>query len=108
MGIIPNQYPVIWQAIRWWMEKKLWDSAELALQTGYSKARIERGIRGEPEPPTSDFLHSCVDVFGLRASRQRGIEETADVLTDEECVYLLTEPLRIHVRQASLWDNLQE
>jgi len=104
MGMNPNQFPIIWKGICWWMNEKGIIPAHLALLTGYSKGRIERGIRGEPEWISSDFVHACVDVFGLRLSRQRGIEETADVLTDEECVRLLTEPLRIHARQANFWD----
>jgi len=104
MGILPNQYPIIWRAIHWWMRNKSWNSAELAFRTGYSKARIERGIRGEPEPPTSGFLHSCVDIFGLRSSRQRGIEDTTDILTDEECIEVLTAPLRTPPRQGYIWD----
>lgn len=101
---MPNQYPVIWQAISWWMEMRLLKPAKLYLLTGYSKDRIERGIREMTEPLTSDFLHACVDVFGLRNSRQRGIEDTADVLTDEECIRLLIAPLTRPPRQGNLWD----
>ena len=104
MGIKPNQFPIIWRAIRWWMRNKGINPAELYHLTGYSKYRIENGIRGETEWLTSDFLHSCVDVFGLRSSRQRGIEDTIDVLTDEECIELLTAPLRTVPLQGHLWD----
>lgn len=104
MGIKPNQFPIIWRAICGRMKKKLWKPDYLALQTGYSKGRIERGIRDGTEPLTSDFVHACVDVFGLRNSRQRGIEDTADILTDEECVDLLTEPLTTTSHQANFWD----
>jgi hypothetical protein len=104
MGIKPNQFPIIWQAIRDWMLNKGINSARLSHLTGYSKDRIENGIKNETEWITSDFLHSCVDHFGLRSSRQRGFEDTIDVLTDEECIELLTAPLRTIPLQGHLWD----
>ena len=84
---------IIWQGILGWMDKKGMTSATLARLTGHGEDRIERGIRAEPEPLSSDFLHACVDAFGLRSSRQRGIEDTADVLTDDECIELLMQTL---------------
>ncbi len=104
MGIEPNQFPIIWRAIRWWMRNKVINPVELFSLTGCSKYSIENGIRSGTEWLTSDFLHSCVDVFGLRSSRQRGIEDTVDVLTDEECIELLTAPLRAAPLQGHLWD----
>lgn len=104
MGIKPNQFPIIWEAIRCWIHSKGINAAELSLLTGYSKYRIENGIRSGTEWLTSDFLHSCVDVFGLRFSRQRGIEDTTDILTDEECIEVLTARLRTTPSQGYLWD----
>jgi len=104
MGINPNQFPIIWQAIGFWMRSKGISVKKLSFLTGYSKYRIENGIREGTEWITSDFLHSCVEVFGLRSSRQRGIEETIDVLTDEECVEILTSPLRTTPHQGRLLD----
>ena len=104
MGIAPNQYPIIWQAICWWMERKLLTPDVLARLTGYSIHSIKRGIRSGTEYLTSDFVHACVDAFGLRNSRQRGIEDTAYDLTDDECVYLLTSALTVRARQGKLWD----
>lgn len=112
MGINPNKFPIVWQAIRWWMRAKDISSAKLSLLTGYlnvkgyTEYRIENGIRNGNEWITSDFLHACVDIFGLRSSRQRGTEETDEVLTDEECIEMLTAPLRTagRPRQGQLWD----
>jgi hypothetical protein len=104
MGIIPEQFVIVWQGIASWMERKGINPATLSFYTGYSQARIVRGIRGEREEVTSGFVHACVDFFGLRNSRMRGIEDTADILTDEECVELLTAPLKNNPRQGKLWD----
>ncbi len=104
MGIEPNQFPAIWRAIHWWMHNKGINPAELSFRAKYPKYSIENGIRSGTEWLTSYFLHSCVDVFGLRSSRQRGIEDTADVLTDEECIKLLTAPLKTAPVQGHLWN----
>ena len=110
MGIMPSQFRIIWQAIDIWIREKQWTPAVLAWYVleqgckGYNEKRIATGIRNETEEVTSDFLHACVEVFGLRSSRQRGIEETVDVLTDEECIEALTAPLRF-AQQARLFDN---
>ena len=80
-------------------------SAELARLTGCSKKRIERGIRGEFEWLSSDLLPHFVDAFGLRNARNRSFEDFADILTDEECIQLLTASLKEeHPRQRNLWD----
>jgi len=104
MGIKPKQFPIIWEAIRWWMKAKDVGVAELARLTGYPIYRIEKGIKEKTEWLPSDFVHACVDVFGLRNARNRSFEDTADVLTDEECIQLLTSPLTMPPRQGNLWD----
>lgn len=104
MGINPNQFPIIWRAIRWWMKRKQIKPATLSRLTGYSIERIQKGIRGETEWLSSDFVHACVDVFGLRNARNRSIEDTADVLTDEECIQLLISPLTTPPDQGSFWE----
>ena len=110
MGIKPNQFPIIWRAINLWMRTKGINSAKLSLLTrysnvtGYTEYRIKNGIRNGTEWITSEFLHACVDIFGLRSSRQRGIEETDDILTDEECIEMITAILRTSPAQSSLWD----
>ena len=103
MGINPNQFPLIWEAIFSWMKKYGIEPAGLAGLTGYPKYRIEEGIRNGTEWLTSDFIHACVDVFGLRNARNRSFEDTADVLTDEECIQLLTSPLTMPPRQGNFW-----
>lgn len=105
MGINPNQFLIIWQGIRWWMEERQISPAKLSRLTGYSLERIEKGIRGKPEWLSSDFVHACVDVFGLRNARNRSIEDTAEVLTDEECIQLLISPLTTPPHQSSFLDK---
>jgi hypothetical protein len=104
MGIMPEQFVIVWQGIAWWLGRKGISPATLSLHTGYSQARIARGIRGEEEQVTSGFVHACVDFFGLRNSRMRGIEDTVDILMDEECVELLIAPLKEKPQQSKLWD----
>ena len=91
MGKMPDL--IIWQGILGWMDKKGITSATLARLTGHSEIRIDGGIRGKPEPLSSYFLHACVDALGLRNSRQRGPEDTAYDLTDDECIELLMQTL---------------
>jgi hypothetical protein len=110
MGILPNQYPTIWEGICWWMKKiEMMKGIEispavLARLTGFPLDRIQRGVRDWAEPITSDFIHNCVDVFGLRNARNRSFEDTADSLSDEECIELLTAPLKNQSRQGNFWD----
>ncbi len=103
MGIEPNRFSIIWEAIYWWMKAKDISPAELARLTRYPIYRIKKGIKEKTEWLTSDFVHTCVDCFGLRNARNRSFEDTADVLTDEECIQLLTSPLTMRPRQGTLW-----
>ena len=101
MQLIYNER--IWEGIRWHMNNRGIDPARLAFHTRYSKDRIGRGIAGESEQLTSDFLHACVEAFGLKAARMRSYEDTSDVLTDEECISLLIAPLTKIPRQRNFW-----
>ena len=106
MGIPENQFPIIWRAIKFWRDRRGWRSIALSRATApltrdpYSPYRIERGITNGSEWLTSEFVHACFEVFGLTSARQRGTEDTSDILTDEECVAALTAPLRGAAKQA--------
>ncbi len=104
MGITEDQFKIIWQAISWWKRNKGLSSAYLASLTEYPKYRIERGITGKSEWITSSFVHGCMEAFGLTIARQRGPEDTTDILTDEECVEALTAPLREIANQGRFWE----
>ena len=105
MVIKPEQIPIIWQGILQWIKIKNIKPAELARITGLSKESIERGIKGEYVQLSSYILPNIVDAFGLRNARNRSFEDVAEILTDEECIQLLTEPLKEeHPRQRNLWD----
>lgn len=93
-----------WQGIDYWMRERSITPQALATATGYPKDRIERGLRGEPEPLPSYFLHGCVNVFVLTSARARFFEETDDILSDQECMAILRRPPPPH-RQSRLWDD---
>ena len=103
MGITEDQFKIICQAISLWMPKKGLSQDNLASLTGYPKYRIERGVTGKSEWITSSFVHDCMEAFGLTIARQRGPEDTTDILTDEECVAALTAPLREIANQGRFW-----
>ncbi len=109
MGIPEGQFATIWQAILCWMRQRGFSSDYLAYEVrgynvnGYSQDHIESGIKGGTEWLTSDFVHACVDIVGLTNARQRGPEDTNDILTDEECVELLTSPLKGTGGQGGFW-----
>ena len=96
MKKIPTRIPdwLVCQAIEWWLDEKHITLAELARRTGYHNvALIERRIKNRGVLPT-DFLRECVDILGLKTASRVKFEDTVDLLTDEECRELLTEPLR--------------
>ncbi len=93
MGIVESQFPRIWRGIAWWLKERGMSSLELARLTSYRHERIVRGIQLGTEWLESDFVHECVEAFRLHSARNRSIEDTVDILTDEECVRLLTDPL---------------
>ena len=94
-----------WEGIAYWMEERGVSPQALARSTGYPEDRIERGLRGEPQPLPSYFLHACVNVFVLRSARARFFEETDDVLSDDECMAILTRPSPPSHRQGRLWGD---
>ncbi len=96
MEIAESQFPIIWKAIKFWIDKNHTSTHHFSLQTAgtrppYTPDRIARGIKDGSEPISSDFLHACVRIFGLVPARTRGL---SDNLSDEECIGLLTAPLR--------------
>lgn len=104
MGINPNQFPIIWEGIRCWMVRRQISPVKLSRLTGYSTDQIEKGVRDGTTWLSSDFLHDCVDVFGLISARNRSVEDTADVYDDEECIQLLTSPLKVSPQQGGFWE----
>ena len=91
----------IWQGIRWWMNYRGLTPRELAQRTKYPQDRLERGIRGEPEP----IKHALLDfVYALNPPSGRGkfYEEGYDILTDDELKALLKPP---PPRQGNFWDD---
>ena len=106
MKKIPTRIPdwLVCQAIEWWLNEKHITLAELARRTGYHNvALIERRIKNREALPT-DFLSDCVDVFGLKTASRAKFEDTADILTDDECREHLTEPLRRMHPQGKFWE----
>ncbi len=102
MEISESQSVIIWEAIKFWIKENNLSIPLFSLQTAgtrppYPPDRIARGIKGGSERISSDFLHTCVRVFGLVPARQRGL---GDNLSDEECINLLTAPLRKNTEQS--------
>lgn len=95
MEIPESQFGLIWEAIKYWMDTNhlglnLFSLRTAGMREPYPSARIARGLENGSERITSEFLHTCVWIFGLASARQRGLD---DNLTDEECIKLLTAPL---------------
>ena len=110
MRITPKQDHInkimnTWQGIDYRMKERGIGPRALANATRHPKDRIERGLRGEPEPLPSYFLHACVNVFGLKSARAKFFEETDDILSDDECMALLRRPSAISPRQGNLWND---
>ncbi len=100
-----NRIKNTWQGICWRMNEQRISPQALANRTGCPRDRIKRGVTGEPEPLPSDFLHACVNVFGLKSARAKFFEETDDILSDDECIELLRPPPATPPRQGNLWDD---
>jgi len=100
-----NKIKNTWQGIGFRMNERGIGLQALANATGYSRDRIERGLRGGTEPLSSDFLHACVNVFGLKSARAKFFEETDDILPDDESMELLGPPPAKPPRQGNLWDD---
>ncbi len=95
MEIPESQLATIWKAVEFWVKNKNLSVHLFSFQTAgtkdpYLPDRIAKGIKDGSVPISSDFLHTCVWVFGLTSARGRGLD---DNLTDEECIELLTAPL---------------
>ena len=101
MGIPESQFAIIWNAIKFWIDKNSVSIHHFSLQTAgirppYPPDRIAKGLEDGSEPISSELLHTCVRVFGLVSARQRGLD---DNLTDEECIGLLTAPFTKNANQ---------
>ncbi len=103
MGIDQSQFSIIWAAISYWLQKKGVSLRDLAQYTDLTSKQIENGIINRDEWITSTFVHACVDRFGLAHARMRGIEDLADILTDEECIQALIAPLTTPPAQTTIW-----
>jgi len=107
MKRIPSQTDIeerieIWQGIRWWMDKRGLTPRKLAHLTNYPQDRLERGIKGEPEP-IRHALPRFANALNLSSGREgRFYEETIETLSDDELKDVFTKPLR--PRQSSFWD----
>ena len=100
-----NEIKNIWQAIRSRMNEYKITPAKLAYETGYKREHIERGINGEIIPITLEFLRDCVTVFGLTSSRAKHYEDTADILSSEECISLLKPRPAMPPKQGNFWER---
>ncbi len=103
MGIDQSQFSIIWAAINYWLRRKDVSLRNLAQYTDLTSKQIENGIINRDEWITSEFVHACVDRFGLTHARMRGMEDLADILTDEECIQVLIAPLTTPSQEATLW-----
>jgi len=104
MEIPESQWGIIWKALEYWKQKNNLSAHVFSLSLGgirpsYSPARIEKGIKDGSEEITSDLLHTCVRIFILAGARKRGAD---DGLTDQECIDLLTAPLKKNNAQGQL------
>ncbi|MDD5127973.1 MAG: hypothetical protein PHR43_07785 [Dehalococcoidales bacterium] len=88
MSIEERLFPKIWQALGKWLKQKSLSLDALAKFTGKSRERIQNGIRNGTEWIDSKFIHDCIEFFGFQF--RRGTEDFDDVLSDEECIDLLT------------------
>ena len=95
----------IWQMIRWRMNERRILPQELARRTGFSQQHIERGIKGEPVP-IRHALPYFIKAFGITSARQKGPEDTVDILTYDECIKLLKPPPAMPPYQGNFWDYL--
>ena len=95
MEIPESQLAIIWKAVEHWVKNKSLSIQLFSFQTAgmkdhYLPDRIAKGIKDGSVPISSEFLHTCVWIFGLTSARGRGLD---DNLTDEECIELLIAPL---------------
>jgi ribosome-binding protein aMBF1 (putative translation factor) len=89
MGIDEKQFGIIWKAIGKWKERLGLSNTDLANKMKISLYDVRIGLGRGDAWIASDHVHNLVDEFGLTTARQRGPEETSDILTDEECIEAL-------------------
>jgi len=111
MRVTPTQDEInhrkdVWQVIKWRMNVHGVNPKKLAYLTPYSQDLIEKGINGESVPITSDFLRTCVMVFGLTSGRSKYYEETVEMLSDEQIEALLRPSPAMPPRQSNFWEDL--
>ena len=94
MGIDPKDFAEVWKGIAWWMQKRRVTEEWLNRYTRYGLDKIQRGLSTGAEWITSEFVHDCVHALGVSPARNQSADDLADALSDEECVRLLTAPLR--------------
>ena len=85
------------------MKKLRISPMQLAQRTRLPQDRIEKGIRGKPEP-VMHALADLVDAFGLVSGRQKSYEDTSDILSSSELKALLKPPT-MSPYQSNLWDD---
>lgn len=95
MGIDEKQFGIIWQAIAKWKERLGLSVTDLKNIMGLSIYDVRRGLEHGDVWITSDCVHDCVEHFGIPAARKISLEDTVDVLTDEECVEIIIIILKI-------------
>jgi hypothetical protein len=99
-----NEIKNIWQAICARMNERRMAPKQVAYKTGYPLKYIERGIVGEPAPITLDFLQDFVTVLGLTSGRTKHYEDTAEILSWEDCVALIKPQPAMPPRQGNFWE----
>ena len=85
---------LVCEAIDRWIDEKNITLAELARKAGYLNVALIEKLMKNREALPKDFLRECVDILGLKAATRAKFEDTADLLTDDECREILTESLR--------------
>lgn len=98
-----NKIKSTWRGIRAAMNRHGITPEALTRLTRYPTDHVERGLRGETEPLSSDFLHACVILFGLRSARAKFFEETDDIYSDERMELLAQQATP--PRQDNFWDR---
>jgi hypothetical protein len=95
----------LWKAIEWQMNVHRIDPEQLADKTPYSKDLIERGIRGEHVPMTSDFKRACVRAFGSVNARATSFGRPIGNMSDEGLDEILKPESAMPPRQGNFWEQ---
>jgi len=94
----------IWQAICWRMNERRVIPKQVAYHTGYPLKFIEKGIAGEPAQITLAFLQDFVTALGLTSGRTKHYEDTAEILSWEDCVEAIKPTPAVPPRQGNFWE----